>query len=142
MSYVLDTNVVSALRVPTRNPRVAKWAATIPLAELWITAPTVAEIERGIIAREISDPRAGKLLRDWFERGVLAAFSARILPLDLPAARALARFNIPAEAPLDDALIAAIAQSRAMTVVTRNIKHFAPLGVPLINPWDEGIATR
>ena len=36
----------------------------------------------------------------------------------------------------DDALIAAVAESAGMTVVTRNIKHFEPLGVPCLNPWD------
>lgn len=136
MSFVLDTNVVSALQLPERNPAVAHWASQIPLAQLWVTAPTIAEIERGVRARESSDPNAGKILREWFESGVLRAFSDRVLPLDLAAARILTRYSIPAEAPLDDALIAAIADAHGMTIATRNTQHFAKLGVPLVNPWD------
>ena len=42
----------------------------------------------------------------------------------------------PDQAPLDDALIAAIADARQMTVVTPNTKHFEPLGVRCVNPWN------
>lgn len=136
MSYLLDTNVISALRVPRRNPAVAAWAQTVPLTEQHVAASTIAEIERGVIQRERSDPAQGSILRRWFESQVLPAFETRVLPFDLPAARILAAFPVPKHAPLDDALIAAVAQSRLLTVVTRNTRHFKPLGVPVLNPWD------
>ncbi|MFN8030534.1 MAG: hypothetical protein U0Q10_09375 [Dermatophilaceae bacterium] len=47
MKFLLDTNVVSAPRVPARNARVAQWAASRPLTDLCVAAVTVAEIERG-----------------------------------------------------------------------------------------------
>ena len=59
---------------------------------------------------------------------MLPAFADRVLPFDLPAARVLAAFRVPEHAPLDDALIAAVAQAAEMTVVTRNVRHFEPLG--------------
>ena len=34
-----------------------------------------------------------------------------------------------------DALIAATAVVRGLTVVTRNVADFEPMGVALINPW-------
>jgi len=37
----------------------------------------------------------------------------------------------------DAALIAAIADSNGMTVVTGDSKHSDPLGVPCLNPWEE-----
>lgn len=58
------------------------------------------------------------------------------LPFDVAAARILAAYRVPEHAPWDDALIAAVAQSAGMTVVARNIKHFEPLGVACLNPWD------
>lgn len=58
-----------------------------------------------------------------------------MLPFDESAARVLAAYRVPEHAPLDDALIAAIAESAGMTVVTRNTKHFEPLGVACLNPW-------
>lgn len=137
MRYVLDTNVVSALRVRGRNPAVGAWAASIPVAEQFVTATTIAEIERGVVAKERADAAQGEILRRWFEERVLPAFADRVLPFDLAAARALATFRVPKHAPLDDALIAAIAQAAEMTVATRNTKHFEPLGVHCCNPWDQ-----
>lgn len=137
MRYVLDTNVVSALRVRGRNPLVETWAASVPVADQFVTATTVAELERGVVAKERSDPPQGAMLRRWFDERVLPAFAGRVLPFDLPAARILAIYRIPEHAPLDDALIAASAQAAQMTVATRNTRHFEPLGVPCLNPWDQ-----
>jgi len=133
--YVLDTNVVSALRVPSRHRSVAAWSAAVPLADQFVTALTVAEIERGVVAKERTDPRQGELLRRWFADRVLPAFSGQVLSFDLAAARVLAGYRVPEHAPYDDALIAAVAEANAMTVVTRNTRHFEPLGVPCLNPW-------
>jgi len=36
-----------------------------------------------------------------------------------------------------DAVIAATALEHGITLVTRNVKDFAGLGVVLLNPWDE-----
>jgi predicted nucleic acid-binding protein len=140
--YLLDTNVVSALRVRGREPQVQAWAASIPVAEQFVSALTVAEIERGVVAKERTDPAQGAVLRRWLEEHVLPAFAGRVLPFDLPAARLLATYRVPDQAPLDDALIAAIAQSTGMAIATRNSKHFEPLGVSIINPWREAPRER
>lgn len=137
MRYVLDTNVVSALRVRGRNPSVEHWAASVSVVDQFVTATSISEIERGVIAKERSDAAQGDVLRRWFEERMLPAFTGRVLSFDLAAARILAAYRVPEHAPLDDALIAAVAQSAGMTVVTRNIRHFEPLGVACLNPWDE-----
>lgn len=135
--YVLDTNVVSALRVRGRNPQVEVWAASVPVTDQFVTATTMAEIERGVTTKERSDPAQGDVLRRWFEDRVLPAFVGRVLPFDLSAARILATYRVPEHAPFDDAPIAAVAQAAQMTVATRAIRHFEPLGVPCLNPWDQ-----
>lgn len=135
MTYLLDTNVVSALRVRGRHPSVESWASSVPVVAQFVSAVTIAEIERGVISKEREDPSQGAVLREWFEQRVLTTFADRILAFDLPAARMLATFRVPDRAPLDDALIAAIAGSRQMTAVTRNTKHFKPLGVPYLDPF-------
>ena len=139
--YVLDTNVISALRIRGRNPAVERWASSVPVTYQFVTATTLAEIEHGVVIRERSDPHQGAVLRRWFEDGVLSAFAGRVLAFDLPAARILATYRVPEQAPFDDALIAAVAQAGAMTVVTRNTRHFEPLGIACLNPWSE-IPTR
>lgn len=135
MTYVLDTNVVSALRIRGRNPQVESWASSVLVADQFVTAMTIGEIERDVVAKERSDPAQGVVLRRWLEERVLPAFAGRVLPFDLAAARTLATYRVPERAPLDDALIGAVAQSVAMTVVTRNTRHFEPLGVDCLNPW-------
>ena len=138
MTYLLDTNVVSALRKPDRNPGLRAWAVSVPPGELFVAASTIAEIERGVIAKERSDPAQGGVLRGWFEHRVLPAFKGRVLPFDLPAARILATYRVPEHAPYDDALIAAVAQAAGKTVVTRNTRHFEPLSVRCLDPWTDG----
>lgn len=135
MSYVLDTNVVSALRVPGRHPAVAAWADSVEVSEQFIAATTLAEVERGVIAKERTDPNQGEHLRRWFDDKVLHVFARRTLPFDLVAARILAAYRVPEHAPYDDALIAAVAQASDKIVVTRNTRHFEPLGVECLDPW-------
>ena len=137
MNFLLDTNTVSALRIRGRNPEIEDWSSSVPLAAQFISAPTVAEIERGVAAKERQDSRQGQILRGWFEERLLPGFAGRILAFDLSAARILGSFRVPEHAPLDGALIASIAVANGMTVATRNTKHFEPLdGVRLVNPWD------
>ncbi len=135
MTYLLDTNVVSALRVPTRNPAVAAWADSVEASEQFISATTLAEIERGVIAKERSDPAQGEHLRRWFDNQVLRVFAHRTLAFDLAAARTLATYRVPEHAPYDDALIAAVAQTAGKIIVTRNTRHFEPLGAQCLDPW-------
>lgn len=133
--FVLDTNVVSALRVRGRNPEVERWIEEIPIQDQFVTSLTIAEIERGIVARERTDATQGEHLRQWFEGRVLPAFRGRVLPFDVDAARILATYRVPEHAPFDDALIAATAEAAGMVVVTRNTRHFARLGIETIDPW-------
>jgi len=86
----------------------------------------------------VSTPPA-RSYRRLFDDRVLPAFAGRVLPFDLPAARVLATYRVPGHAPLDDALIAAVAQAADMTVVTGNTRHFEPLGVACLDPWDESV---
>lgn len=142
MNYLLDTNVVFALRVRGRNLPVEAWASSVPVGDQYVSATTVAEIERGVIGKERSDAPQGMILRRWFDDHVLPTFADRVLPFDLAAARILSAYRVPERAPFDDALIAAIAQSAQMTVATRNMKHFEPLGVPCLNPWATNLTIR
>ena len=135
MRYLLDTNVVSALRVRGRNPAVEAWSASVAVHDQFVAATTIAEIERGVAALERSDTDQAAVLRRWFSARVLPAFADRVLPFDLAAARVLATYRVPEHAPLDDALIAAVAEANDLVVATRNTKHFEPLGVQVFNPW-------
>ena len=134
--FLVDTNVVSELRRLDRaDPLVAAWADSVPSTDLFISAITVLELETGVLLRERRDPQQGALFRVWLENNVLRAFTDRILPVDLKVARRCAAIHVPNPRSERDALIAATAIVHGLTVVTRNVCDFEPMGVALINPW-------
>ena len=134
--FLLDTNVVSELRRPERaDASVRAWASGTP-AELYaISVVTVLEIERGILLVERRDAMQAAVLRRWLEREILTPLADRILPIDTAIARRCANLHVPDPRPERDALIAATALTIGLTVVTRNVGDFEPMGVALINPW-------
>jgi predicted nucleic acid-binding protein len=137
--FVLDTNVVSELRkiLAGRVDRnVARWADSVDAADLYLSVITIQELEIGILSMERRNGIQGTILRAWMTGQVLPAFADRILPVDTAVALRSARLHVPATRPVRDALIAATALVHGMTVVTRNMSDFAPMGVPIINPWD------
>jgi predicted nucleic acid-binding protein len=134
--FVLDTNVVSELRRPDRaHAHVVTWARNIALAQLYLSALTVLELELGILRMERKDPRQGAELRAWMERQVLPEFAGRILPLDTTVARRCASLHVPDPVAERDAMIAATVLVHGMTLVTRNVRDFQRTGVTTLNPW-------
>ena len=124
---LLDTNVISELRkvrAGKAHPNVAAWAATVPSAQLFVSAITIHELEHGVLLAERADPPKGAILRRWLDHSVTAAFAERILPVDEPVARRAAALNVPDPAPFRDALIGATALVHRMTVATRNMADF------------------
>ncbi len=63
------------------------------------------------------------------------AFEGRILPVDTAVALRCAWLHVPNPRSERDALIAATAIVHQLTLVTRNVADFQPMGVDLLNPW-------
>jgi predicted nucleic acid-binding protein len=136
--YLLDTNIVSLL-----DPRRAIAAAPVlqwmrerdPL--LFLSTITITEIEAGILklVRERKEARASQLVA--FRDGLIADFNNRLLPLDVEVALTVARLAEsirPMVIERTDLIIAATASVHGLTVLTRNVRHFAPTGIPAIDP--------
>ena len=135
--YLVDTNVVSELiKAKNAHPRVRAWAQPLPVASLYLSVISVLELEIGILLLERRDRKQGALLRVWMDGHVLPTFSDRILAADTAVAQRCAALHVPNPRSDRDALIAATALVHDMTVVTRNVSHFQPLGVRLVNPWE------
>ena len=62
--YLLDTNVVSALRRPERNPAVSQWLLGQSPDDLYISVITVGEIEYGIALQRRTQPEFASRLED------------------------------------------------------------------------------
>lgn len=135
--FLLDTNVLSALRRPDRaDPQVAKFAAEVAGAEAFVSAVSIMEIEYGALLLARRDKRQSQMLMEWLERRLLPQYSEQILDVTLAIARRCAALHVPNPQPYRDAFIAATALVHNLTLVTRNTKDFATTGVRLLNPWE------
>ena len=134
--FLLDTNVVSELRKGSKaDHAVRTWAQGVPATSLYLSVISVLELEIGILLIERRDRKQGAILRSWMDTHVLPAFADRILPIDTAVAQRSATLHIPNPQSDRDSLIAATALVHGLTVVTRNIDHFHPTGVSVLNPW-------
>jgi predicted nucleic acid-binding protein len=137
--FLLDTNVVSELRKAgsgKADPNVVAWLSARDAAACYVSAVTLMELDLGILLMERRDPAQGARLRVWMEDHVLPEFSERTIPIDRAVALACARLHVPDPRPERDAFIAASALVHGMTIVTRNVADFAPMGVGVVNPWE------
>jgi len=135
VTFLLDTNVISELRRRSADPGVVAWVDARPTSDLFVSAMTLYELERGILGRERKDPVQGALLRAWFTGQVLPQFDGRVLAVDGDVARRAAALSVPDARPFSDGLIAATALVHAKTVVTRNVQDFVGAGVAVVDPW-------
>lgn len=134
--FLLDTNVVSELRRPARcDPNVLAWARGQAITDFHLSSISILELEIGTQRLSRKDPRQAETLRLWIDKVILPQFEARILPVDTSIAQRCATLHVPDPRADRDALIAATALVHGMTVVTRNVQDFEPLGVALLNPW-------
>lgn len=135
--YLFDTDVVSVLRRRDRIERsVLDWIDEIDETDRFISSMTVFELEVGALQRRHRDEAQGSLFVNWIRRSILPNFAGRILPFDASIALRCAALHVPDRRPERDAVIAATALEHGLIVVTRNVKDFVPMKVPLFNPWD------
>ena len=133
--FLLDTDVLSALRRRDRHPRIVRWVEAQTTSDMYISVVTVGEIERGITQQRRQNPTFAGELALWLER-VLSWYHNRVLPLDTATARRWGRLSATIGHSGSDLLIAATALENGLTVVTRNVRHFEPTGVAMLNPLE------
>jgi predicted nucleic acid-binding protein len=138
MRYLVDTNILSEMRyAESGNPGVWQWSNSVPIRDLVTSVLCIMEIERGIVAIEHKDPAFHRVLRNWFTATLVPAYEGRVFNVDDAVGYQYARMA-PRRTIRDiDVLIAATALAHGLTVVTRNERDFAPLGVSLLNPWSD-----
>lgn len=140
MKYLLDTNVLSELRKVgdgKADANVMQWVGAQSSSDLFISAITILELERGILSLQRRDAPQGSRLRAWMDSRVRPEFAERILPIDDAVATRCAHLHIPDRRNEADALIAATALVHGLTVVTRNTRDFDGTGVVFVDPWSE-----
>jgi hypothetical protein len=141
--FLADTNIISELaprrRTPAATSQLAAWMQA-SAAQLFLSVVTLAELAAGAAtARRRGASAVADRLDAWIA-GLVARYSTRLLPLDVPIglrsgqllAQAIAAGRDPG---LEDAMIAATAERHGLIVLTRNLADFAPMGVPCRDPF-------
>lgn len=140
--YLVDTNIISAV-APTaavQRSDLATWMDE-QSGNLFLSAVTIAEICDGIAkCKREGASRKATQLSSWL-RALLHLYGDRVLPFDTPTAeiagmlsdQARGRGHAPGFA---DIAIAASAQRHALMLLSRNGRHFAPMNVTTIDPFE------
>jgi toxin FitB len=141
MKVLLDTNVLSEVRRPAPEPKVLVWLDTIDEDRTFISVASIAELRRGIALMD--DGRRREALAAWLAVDLPGRFSGRILPIDPAIAERWGDLMAQSRRSgfalsVMDGFFAATALAHELVLATRNTKDFAPLGVPLFNPWEAG----
>lgn len=138
--YVLDTDTVSLFfRDANQQAPLRRRILSTPIQHLWISIITVDEQLAGV-KRLIEDPRRSdeevmsgcRLLKRVM--GDLSTF--HILPYDKAADQIFRNMSAASKrVGKNDCKIAAIALSRNLTVITRNVQHYAQIGQVKYEDW-------
>ena len=135
---ILDTNVLSALMRTAPDAPVVAWLDRQPAESVWITSITVFEARLGLALLHAGRRRLA--LETAFARLLEEDLENRVVDFDLAAATSAAalaadRQRAGRPADLRDTQIAGIALARHATLATRNVRHFADVKVPVVDPW-------
>lgn len=139
--YLLDTSVLSTFAPGRDAPdHVRDWIMGRS-DDLHLSIISLIEVEQGIakLQREGKRERAATLA-NWIA-DTTVEFDRNVISVDLSLSKAIGRMVDAANAlgrnpGLADIAIAATAKARGLRLLTRNLRHFAPLDVDAIDPFE------
>jgi len=142
--WLLDTNILSEMRRPRPEPKIASFITTQPLARLFVSTVTLAELRFGI--ELLSDHARRADLHHWLTNQIRPMFASRVLEITEDV---MLEWRLMAEEgkrightfPQPDLIIAATAVVFGLTVVTRNDADFARTRARIFNPWVDEMPT-
>ena len=139
MRYLLDTCILSEGRKPSPHPGVVSWFRKAEDSDLFISALTLGELEKG--ALRLPEGRKRKDLLEWIRQDVFRRFEGRILAIDERVALKWGEIQANAERqgrplPVVDSLLTATALVHQLMIVTRDNADMEAGGVQVLNPWN------
>ena len=140
--WILDTNIISELRRPKPEKKVAVFVRTQPLEALYVSVVTLAEVRFGI--ELLSDAIRRAELNEWLDHKVRPMFEQRVLAITEDI---MLKWRLMVEEgrkvghtfSQPDLIIAATAQHHGLTVVSRDTKKYTAARVAVFNPWTDPV---
>lgn len=135
---LLDTCVISETLKPEPDQGVLSWIESVQERQVFLPALVLGELHKGVSLLVPGKKRDALSL--WLEQ-LEERFSERILDCDLHVSRLWGRLSADHQQrgikmPAVDMLLAATALHHGALFATRNVSHFKPAGVSVINPWE------
>lgn len=134
MNYLVDVNVLSEATKTKPDHRVVDWFAD-NIGELVVDPIILGEVEGGILSLDRGRKRTQ--LEHWFDSVVQ---TIHCVPWDTKVGRRWAALVAEMRKKgrtlaIIDSMIAATALQHKLTLATRNVRHFANIGVKLFDPF-------
>ncbi|MCF6312644.1 MAG: type II toxin-antitoxin system VapC family toxin [Verrucomicrobiales bacterium] len=140
MKYLLDTCVVSEIQRRQGDKGVKARVRSFDVEQVYLSSVTLGEISYGIARLDEGERR-----RDYelFLETLESDYGDHVLSINGDVAKIWGELTAEAQKKGDniemaDGLIAATAKFYGLYVVTRNVRHFLPTGVMILNPWADG----
>jgi toxin FitB len=140
VKYLLDTCVISELVKPSPNTAVLEWLRNAPPETLFLSGIAIGEIRKGLT--KLPNSKRKDRLTEWLIT-LLENYQDRVYSIDLAVAENWGIIQGNAEKsgmPMAsiDGLIAAIAYTHNLVLVTRNMADFKTCDIHINNPWENG----
>jgi predicted nucleic acid-binding protein len=141
--WLFDTCLLSEIRKKRVNPGVVAWFSGIQAERSFVSVATLAELDVGVVKLLAQNDSQAAILQAWVEN-IKQRFARNTLGVDDVTwthwshwqGQSLAKGHAR---PAMDGLLVATAQQYGLTIVTRNVRDFAPY--PHIhNPWTASTA--
>ena len=122
--YLLDTNILSELRLRNPNSGVVRWHAETQASKLYLSVLTIGELRRGVRMRRDRGQNGADELDVWIS-DIEAVYGNRVLPIDLGVATVWGEISADRSRPVSDTLIAATAVAHSWTLLTLNTRDLS-----------------